>query len=67
MALSNSERQARFRARIKTGERKRFQFSLPLETGIKADYLCKALQCNRTELFARLLMDEWQRQGEPMS
>ena len=51
---------------IKGGELKRFQFALPLETGIKVDYLCEALQCNRTELFSRLILEEWKRQGEPV-
>ena len=35
--------------------------------GIKADYLCDALQCSKTELFARLILAEWKRQGEPVS
>ncbi len=67
MALSSAERQIAYRNKISRGELKRFQFSLPLDVGIKADYLCEALQCNKTELFARLLMEEWQRQGEPVT
>ena len=67
MALSVADRQKAYREKISRGEIKRFQFSLPLETGIKADYLCKSLHCNKTELFARLLMDEWERQGEPVT
>jgi hypothetical protein len=66
MALTNSERQAKYREQIQTGERKRFQFTLPLEIGIKADYLCQALGCNKTELFAKLIMDEWALQGSPI-
>lgn len=65
MALTNSERQAKYRQQIQRGERKRFQFMLPLEIGIKADYLCRALQCNQTELFAKLIRAEWERQGCP--
>ena len=61
MALSTADRQRAYREKIK-----RFQFALPLETGIKADYLCDALQCNKTELFARLILAEWRRQGEPV-
>ena len=67
MALSTADRQRIYREKIKRGEIKRFQFALPLETGIKADYLCEALQCNRTELFSRLILAEWKRQGEPVS
>ncbi len=66
MALSTAERQKAYREKISRGEIKRFQFSLPLETGIKADYLCESLQCNKTELFARLILEEWKRQGEPV-
>lgn len=66
MALSNAQRQRKFREQIQTGELKRFQFTLPLETGIKADYLCETLQCNKTELFAKLILAEWERQGSPV-
>ena len=65
MALSGLERQKAYRDRIRRGELKRFQVTLPLEVGIKADYLCAALQCNKTELLSRLIMEEWRRQGEP--
>ena len=67
MALSSSDRQKAYREKIRRGEIKRFQFSLPLETGIKVDYLCESLQCNKTELFARLILEEWGRQGEPVT
>ena len=67
MALSIADRQRAYREKIKRGELKRFQFALPLETGIKVDYLCDALQCNKTELFARLILAEWKQQGEPVS
>ena len=66
MALTTTERQIAYRNKISRGELRRFQFQLPLETGIKVDYLCEALQCNRTELFARLITEEWKRQGEPV-
>jgi hypothetical protein len=66
MALSTTDRQRAYREKIRRGELKRFQFALPLETGIKVDYLCDALQCNRTELFSRLILEEWKRQGEPL-
>jgi hypothetical protein len=66
MTLSTADRQRAYRDKISRGELKRFQFALPLETGIKVDYLCDALQCNRTELFSRLILEEWERQGEPV-
>lgn len=67
MALSTADRQRAYRDKISRGELKRFQFALPLETGIKVDYLCESLQCNRTELFSRLILEEWKRQGKPVS
>ena len=59
-------RQATYRKRIRQGELKRFQFSVPLEIGIKADYLTEALGCTKVELFTRLLLEEWERQGQPI-
>jgi len=47
MTLSTTDRQRLYREKIKRGELKRFQFALPLEIGIKVDYLCDALQCNK--------------------
>ena len=66
MALSTTDRQRAYREKIRRGELKRFQFALPLETGIKVDYLCEALHCNKAELFSRLILEEWKRQGEPL-
>jgi hypothetical protein len=67
MALSTADRQRAYREKISRGELKRFQFALPLETGIKVEYLCEALHCNRTELFSRMILAEWKQQGEPVS
>ena len=66
MALSTADRQRAYQEKIRRGELKRFQFALPLGTGIKVDYLCDALQCNRTDLFSRLILEEWKQQGEPV-
>ena len=66
MALSNIERQAKYRQKVRTGETKRLQIVLPLETGIKVDYLCDALGCNKTDLIGRLIAEEWERQGQPV-
>jgi hypothetical protein len=65
MAASSSDRQIAYRNKISRGELRRFQFALPLATGIKVEYLCDSLQLNKTELFARLITEEWTRQGEP--
>jgi hypothetical protein len=55
------------RDKIRRGELKEFSFVLPLEIGIKADYLCRHLQCSYEELFDKLIMEEWTRQGEPVT
>ncbi len=66
MALTSAERQKKYREQQKVGQLKRFQIVMPLETAKKVDYLADALQCNKTDLFARLVMDEWERQGQPL-
>ncbi len=66
MALTSAERQKKYREQQKVGKLKRFQIVMPLETAKKVDYLTDALQCNKTDLFARLVMDEWERQGQPL-
>lgn len=64
MPLSLSERQRKYRKRIKTGEIKRFQVMLSSEDSSKFETLCKALQCNKTELIKRLIDDEWGRRAD---
>lgn len=66
MALTNVERQAQYRAKIRRGELRRLQVVLPLETAIKIDYLTQTLGCNATELLGRLILEEWERQGKPV-
>ncbi len=66
MALTSAERQKKYREQQKVGKLKRFQIVMPLETAKKVDYLADALQCNKTDLFARLVIEEWERQGQPL-
>lgn len=66
MALSNAERQRRYRAKIKAGELRTIEAVLPLEEAIKLDYLAKHWQCTRTEALSRILMDTWNREGQPI-
>lgn len=63
---TGSERQKRYRAKIRTGERKRVQLVLDQEIGSKLEYLIEALQCNKVELFSRLIEEEWELQGKPI-
>jgi hypothetical protein len=58
--------QARYWRKIRSGENKRIQVVLPGEVAIKLDYLAAALQCNKTELLGRLILEEWDRQGQPI-
>jgi hypothetical protein len=66
MAFTNAERQARYRQNIRIGKTRRLQLVLPQEVGLQVDYLCQALQCNKTELMSRLITEEWTRQGQPI-
>ncbi len=60
------DRQERYRDKIRKGELVRVQLVLPHETAIKIDYLAEAEGCNKVDLFSRLIMEEWQRQGKPI-
>lgn len=65
-AMSTADRQRKFREKLRTGENRRIQLILPLEIAIKVDYLTHALRCNKTNLFAELIMDRWYKEGEPI-
>lgn len=60
------ERQAAYRDKIRRGELKRIQMVLSLDVGIKIDYLTESLGCNKVDLFTRLILEEWDRQGQPI-
>lgn len=36
---------------------------LPGEVAFMLDYLAAALQCNKTDLLGRIILEEWNRQG----
>lgn len=66
MVLSNDERQRRYRAKRRRGETRRIDVTLPLEHAIKLDYLADHWQCTKTAAVKRMLLDAWQREGEPI-
>lgn len=67
MALSNTERQRRYRSRIQRGELQKVHVVLPGEVGAKLNYLTAALNCSKAELLGRIILEEWIRQGQPIS
>lgn len=66
MALSNKERQARYREKVTYGELVRLDMKLPLEVARKLHYLATHWQCSKVEAMSRLLMDTWEREGNPV-
>ena len=66
MALSNAERQKRYRSRIRRGELEKIHVVLPGEVGAKLSYVMAATGEGKTELLSRLILEEWNRQGQPV-
>ncbi len=66
MALSNAERQKRYRAKAKATDQQRLEVVLPFEVAIKLKYLAGHWGCTQTEALGRLLMDAWAREGRPI-
>ncbi|MCP5014618.1 MAG: hypothetical protein GY938_04965 [Ketobacter sp.] len=65
-ALSNAQRQARYRRKVQIGELKRIEVTLPLEDALKLGFLAKHWECTRTEAFRRVLLDAWNREDQPV-
>ena len=65
MPLSNAERQRRHRAKVK-GKTARLDLVLPYEIAVKLHYLARHWQCSKTEALSRMLMDTWDREGNPV-
>ncbi len=65
-ALSNAQRQARYRRKVQIGELKRIEVTLPLEDALKLGFLAKHWGCTRTEAFRRALLDAWNREDQPV-
>ncbi len=65
MALSNAERQRRYRAKAR-GTSSRVDLKLPFEIAIKLNYIAQHWQCTKTEALGRMLIDTWEREGNPI-
>ncbi len=65
MAHSNAERQRRHRAKVRATS-SRVDLKLPFQIAIKLDYLAQHWQCTKTEALGRMLLDTWEREGNPI-
>jgi hypothetical protein len=66
MALSNAERQRRFRQKAKQDELVRIDVRLHIEKAAKLHYLAEHWGCTKTEALERALMETWEREGAPI-
>jgi hypothetical protein len=66
MAMTNAERQNRYRKKVKVTGRQRVEAIVPFEVAIKLDYLADHWGCTKAEALSRLLMDAWAREGRPI-
>ncbi len=65
-ALTNAERQRRYKARQRRGELRPVAVVLPQEIEAKVRYLIETTGETKTALVARLILEEWLRQGCPI-
>ncbi len=65
-AMTNVERQARYRRKVQIGELKRIEITLPLEDAMKLEYLTKHWECTKTSAFRRVLLEAWNRADQPV-
>jgi hypothetical protein len=65
-ALTNAERQRRYKARQRRGELRPVAVVLPLEIENKVRYLIETTGETKTALIGRLIMEEWHRRGCPI-
>lgn len=63
MALSNAQRQARHREKLKTGQRVRIEARVAPDTAATLDRLAALWTCSKTEALGRALFNAW-RQAE---
>lgn len=65
MVQSNAERQRKHRRKVR-GSVVRINLEIPVEVAAKLGYLAHHWGCTRREAFSRLLMETWQREGNPI-
>lgn len=61
MPLSDAERQKRYRERMEAEGVKRYQIMLPQSVAEQVRELTNALNCNKGDLFTRLIEKEYKR------
>ena len=66
MAMTNAERQKKYRAKVKDRAVGRLEAVLPFEVAIKLKYLAGHWGCTQAEALSRLLMEAWEREGRPI-
>lgn len=66
MKQSNVERQQKFRRTARAANRARLELLIPHESLIKLRYLAEHWQCTKTQALTRILVDAWEREGEPI-
>ena len=66
MAMTNAERQKRYRLKAKAADQQRLEVILPFEAAIKLSYLAEHWGCTKAEAFGRLLLEAWEQEGRPI-
>lgn len=61
MPLSEAERQQRYRERMEAEGVKRYQLMVPNEVATQVKNITQQLNCTKTELFTRLIQEEYRR------
>ena len=65
MALSNAEKQRRYRSKIRTGELHKFEIVLGISEAVKFAAIAEHWDCTKTEAFRKLLDQAYLDMGEP--
>ena len=66
MALSNVERQARYRLKARNTEMMRIEARLHIEKASKLDRLAEHWNCTKTQALERAIWETWEREGSPV-
>ena len=61
MPLTEAERQQRYRDRMEAEGVKRYQLMVPNDVANQVKIITQQLKCTKTELFTRLIQEEYRR------
>ncbi len=67
MAKSVSERVAKYRQRIKRGELKKIEATIPFDDAVLLGYLADEWQCTKAAALSRVLREAWSAAGNPIT